>query len=418
MTLFRPAALSARETHWLGKIVMVQPLSLSLLSCAAIGMAVAVGTFLYCASYTERTTVTGRLMPLTGLVNVFVPQSGIVVSKQIVEGQAVREGQTLYVLSGERRNAMLGETQAGVSREIALRRESLREELDKMKQVHAVDLHALRKRVQLLESEVAELDSQMQGQSSLIKLAEDALTRNRDLLNQHFISREQYQRSEASLLEQRLRLKELERDRLAGTRDLDEARSLLDSLPLRQQNQLAQLERILSTSNQELGESEAKRRLLITAPVTGTATAIAAEQGQTVDAGTPLVALIPAGSALQAELYAPSRAIGFIRPGQSVQLRYQAYPYQKFGHASGTVKSVTKTALGSGSWTEASAREPVYRVTVALTSQTMQAYGQAQPLQAGMAVDADILLDRRRLYEWVLQPIYSMTGRLQGGTGL
>ena len=308
----------------------------------------------------------------------------------------------------------MGDTQAGVSREIALRRESLQEELTKMSQVHAMEEQAQRKRVQLLESELAQLEAQLQGQASLVTLAEDALARNRDLLGQHFISRDQFQRSEAALLEQRLRRQELERSRLSSTRDLDEARSALASLPLRQQSQRAQLERILSTSNQELSESEAKRRLLITAPVAGLATAITAEPGQTVDAGTPLMALVPAGSGLQAELYAPSRAIGFIRPGQAVHLRYQAYPFQKFGHAEGVVASVTKTALGTGAWTEASTHEPVYRVTVALRRQTIQAYGQEQALQAGMAVDADILLDRRRLYEWVLQPIYSMTGRLPG----
>src|SRR5471030_2694247 len=91
MTLFRPAALSTRDTQWLGKIVVVQPLSLSALSWAAVAMALGVGGFLFNASYTERTTVTGRLMPRAGLVSVFVPQSGIVARRLVSEGQAVRE---------------------------------------------------------------------------------------------------------------------------------------------------------------------------------------------------------------------------------------------------------------------------------------------------------------------------------------
>jgi membrane fusion protein len=53
----------------------------------------------------------------------------------------------------------------------------------------------------------------------------------------------------------------------------------------------------------------------------------------------------------------------------------------------------------------------VYRVAVALDSQTMKAYGEAKRLLPGMEVEADALLDTRRLYEWVLEPLYALAGR-------
>ena len=53
----------------------------------------------------------------------------------------------------------------------------------------------------------------------------------------------------------------------------------------------------------------------------------------------------PSDSDLQAELYAPSRAAGFLGVGQEVLLRYEAYPYQKFGHYRGRVSAVSQTAL-------------------------------------------------------------------------
>ena len=56
-------------------------------------------------------------------------------------------------------------------------------------------------------------------------------------------------------------------------------------------------------------------------------------------------------------------------------------------------------------------REPLYRVKVALEAQTVAAYGRAEPLQAGMQVEADVLLDRRRLIEWVFEPVFSLAGR-------
>ena len=133
------------------------------------------------------------------------------------------------------------------------------------------------------------------------------------------------------------------------------------------------------------------------------------EAGQSVRTGEPLLRILPRGSRLQAELLVPSRAIGFMDPGDRVQLRYQAYPYQKFGHHTGRVVRIARSAVkpaagGNG--------EPLYRVLVQLDSQAIRAYGKAEPLRPGMLLDADILGARRKLYEWVLEPLYSVTGRL------
>ena len=126
------------------------------------------------------------------------------------------------------------------------------------------------------------------------------------------------------------------------------------------------------------------------------------------------MSLLPNGSQLQAQLLVPSAAVGFIEPGDLVLLRYQAYPYQKFGHHRGRVIRVSRSAMvpatGDGQSTE-----PYYRVLVALDQQSITAYGKPEPLRPGMRVDADILGERRKLYEWVLEPLYSLKGKLSGG---
>jgi membrane fusion protein len=54
--------------------------------------------------------------------------------------------------------------------------------------------------------------------------------------------------------------------------------------------------------------------------------------------------------------------------------------------------------------------EPLYRITVGLERQQVSAYGAQVALQPGMQLDADIVLERRRLYEWVLDPVYALAG--------
>ena len=109
----------------------------------------------------------------------------------------------------------------------------------------------------------------------------------------------------------------------------------------------------------------------------------------------------------------PTRAAGFIKPGQKVALRYQAFPYQRFGHHEGEVTRVGRSVIQPNETSlPVAVNEPVYRVTVKLPSQGVMAYGQAMNLQSGMGVDADIRLDTRRVIEWFFEPILSVTGRV------
>lgn len=414
--LYRTEALNARQVKWLGEIVLIRPISFSFLCALAGGLAVAVLIFLFFGTYTKRTTVSGQLVPDLGLVKVFVPQYGIVVKKNVVEGQAVKRGDVLYVLSSERYSDTQGSVQATISRQVNARRTSLQNALDKTRRLNEEERAALLNRISGLESELAKIDSQVEGQAGRVKLAEDAVVRMRDLAAQHFISKEQLQQRQADLLDQRARMQSLERDRISVGRDLTSQKNDLAAMPLRHQNVLAQIERDITSLGQELTESEAKRRLEITAPESGIATAVTADVGQTADGGKPLLSIVPAGATMQAYLYAPSRAIGFVKPGDKVQMRYQAYPYQKFGQAQGTVTYVAKVALSGNELTslvqQANGGEPLYRITVDLSAQTVKAYGRQQTLQAGMLLEADILQEKRRLYEWVLEPLYTLSGKL------
>ena len=169
----------------------------------------------------------------------------------------------------------------------------------------------------------------------------------------------------------------------------------------------------VSQLDQELAEYGSRRTFVITAPAAGTATAILAHVGQTANTSQPLVSILPENTELVAHLIAPSPAIGFLAVNQTVSLRYRAFPYQRFGSYRAHVAEISKALIMPR---EADLpiplQEPAYRVTVALDQQFVKAYGQDLRLQAGMLVDADIWLDRRRLYEWVLEPIYSVLGRV------
>ncbi len=416
--LFREEALAAQRTQLLGQIILTPRVSLFWVSTAAAMVALAIILFLIFGSHTRRVTVTGQLVPAGGLIRVFTPQAGVVLEKHVSDGQTVRKGQLLYVLSSDRPGEGARELQADIARQVRDRKTSLEKEIERSRLVQDEELASLSRRADTLRAEASAIAAQIEQQKTRQAIAEDTRRRYQGLADQDFIAREELLQKEIDLTEQRSRMRGLERDALGVRRELDQVQQELVATRLRHANLLAQLEREVSSTDQQLTEVEARRRVVVTAPEPGRTTLVSAEVGQTVDVNQPLLTLLPDSGDLQARLYAPSSSIGFVQPGDTVLLRYQAFPYQKFGQQEGTVDIVSTSAVSPSELAALPApvqnpADPLFAVQVRLRSNTILANGSERPLQAGMQLEADIMQERRKLYEWMLEPLFSVTRRLE-----
>ncbi|HET8706782.1 MAG TPA: HlyD family efflux transporter periplasmic adaptor subunit, partial [Pseudomonadales bacterium] len=242
----------------------------------------------------------------------------------------------------------------------------------------------------------------------------DALVKKyQELFSQHYVAEVQVRQKQDEALAQSGDLQNLKRVSLNLERERANVKSELAGSRYKFGQQRAELERAISSVEQELTEYQAKRSVVITAPRNGTATSILVQPGQVASPQNPLLSILPEGAELQAHLLVPSRSIGFVAAGQSVALRYQAFPYQRFGSQTGTINAISKSLIGANEADfPVKLDEPAYRVVVSLPQQAIWAYQQSMPLQAGMLLDADIKLEQRRLIDWVFDPLYSLTGKL------
>jgi membrane fusion protein len=411
--LFRQEALDSNRDKLLGEVVLAQPFSISVLTAVTVLIALAIVAFACWGEYTRKAHVNGYLAPSKGLIKIYAPEPGTLVEKHVHEGQSVKRGDMLFVLSTERSSRETPETQATAIIKLRQRRDSLKEELSKQANIDQIEHRTLQERIQSMEAELVQIAAEIKTQSQLVAGAKEMLGRFRRLLASQSVSGLQTQEKQQELLGQQSRLQELQRSRLSFERELQELRLAVPSNELKANNQRAAIERNIATLEQELTEYESRRNLVITAPSDGVATTILAERGQSASTTSPLLSILPEGAVLEAQVLVPSRAIGFIKSGQAVAVRYQAFPYQRFGSHKGHIKEVAKTLIRPNEVDlPVALNEPVYRVTVALNSQTVRAYDETIPLQSGMILDADIRLDHRRLLEWVFDPLFSITGRI------
>lgn len=427
MTLFRPEAVQARSQQWLGSVRLAQSVPAWLGSGVAILLAGSLLAYVFVGTYARKAHVSGLLAPRGGELNITAPVAGRVAEVRVKEGQSVAAGDVLLILDTDRAAAMVGpvgeqgavgDTAAIVAQQLVLRRQAILNE--RQARVGQVDTRtrAIQDRLSTLNSELAMLADEVALQSQRKQLAQRSLQRYEDLVKADFVSPVQVQAQQEGLIDQDARLRSLERASLTLQR---ERKGLLADL---QQNDadlatvMASAERDLLSLDQEATENMARRTTVVVAPGAGAVSALAISTGQWAAAGQSLAAVQPSGAPLEAQLYAPSRTAGFVAPGQVALLRYAAYPYQKFGLQTGKVVSISSSAFApsdlppplQGQFGRQST-EALYRITLELEAQHITIYGQPRPLKSGMSLEAYIVQDRRRIVEWILEPLYAAAQR-------
>lgn len=425
LPLFRSEVLAGRGPQWTGAVVLAPRASHRLFTLIAACAVAGVVGLLFLAHFTRTARLGGWLVPSEGVVRVFTPRAGVVASVKVKEGSTVRKDQTLLEVSDELQSTGSGATQAQVMRRLDERRASLRDEQAQQRRLLAQQQATLTRRMAALDAEHAQMNEEVQ----LLRARADIAARSEALHRKHyaegFISENRMQLVESERIEQAARVVALQRGVLANRREHLALQGELRDLPLKAMKDIGGLERGISQLGQEHAEAEARRGIVIVAPQDGTVTSIQAVPGVHADMSVPLLSIVPADTQLEAHLYAPSRAVGFVRAGQRVRLRHQAFPYQKYGHQEGEVISVSRSAVSPGDLPRelaglpgltaaaaGGAPEPVYRITVRLAQHQQAVASEREPLalRPGMLLEADVALEQRRLFEWVLDPLYSVTG--------
>ncbi|MGQ5522694.1 HlyD family secretion protein [Chitinimonas sp. PSY-7] len=369
-------------------------------------LAMLVGLSLF-THYTRRASAPGLLTPPQGTVKVFALRNGTVAELKVAEGTQVVAGQVLAVMRSER------SLEQGLLGEIERQQQTVQGSMGRASSRAQAELQRLSERDAALVREIDQLQSLQAVQAQRLQIAEQKREAMQQMLGKGFISANGFRDHEEAVLTQLQQAKELERQRASREADREQLKQELTRARLAAMDEHAQLTSTQSDLKQKSLEMAERQESEIRAPVAGRVAALQAVVGQVANTNQPLLALVPDGVDLEAELLVPSRAIGFIQAGQAVRLQVAAFPYQRYGLQPGVVRTVSETVLAPNELNlPISIQEPVYRVKVALNSQQVTAFGQQHPLRPGMAVSADIVIDRRPVWQWLFEPLIAVKGRM------
>lgn len=409
--LFRPEALTAARDRF-GAPAPLVALTNGMLTFFLLAILVAAGIFLGTARYARKETVAGVMQPASGVMRVVAPRAGTVGAVHVRENQEIAQGQSLVTLETDpttERGSRLSELLVVAADDQA---SSLKQQVAAAGTAMRWAQQEMVEKRQALRRQLDHLHRAVALQRQRIALAEQTAESSRTLYEKRFLS--------AVLMRQR------EDAVIVARQALAEAEQTAASIPSQIAELDAQERRLVADGDQSraglnlrLAELQEKRatvgadsRINLVAQTGGRVAFLHAKPGAAVAANSAVAMILPHGAYLQAELWVPSRAIGFVRPGNRVRLLYDAFPYQRFGFGGGVVADVDRAPTSPGDLpVPIKTEEALYRVIVRVEKQHVSGYGKNWPLVPGMRLTADVILEDQTLLGWVFDQVRASTMR-------
>lgn len=351
-------------------------------------------------------TVTGRftLVPVNGTDPVRMLRDGVVTAVRANDGDSVTRGMPLFVV----RSSVLADRSADRQSYESQKRSSearlaiLEGQYRIRQRADSAEERRLQLRVAFLERQVA---SKRRRLGLLREIADSsAAGASRGSIGRFEASRlefdarslgEELEGAELELAEVQADIVRLDSDRRQRDLDQQEARRALEetieTAAIRAGSLRSDLANITDSG------------VVLNAPCTGTLIRLRVKSpGSVVQEGAVLGEVACRGERLQGELEVPESGVPFIQPGQAVKLRFDAFPYQRYGVRFGSVRWLGPAGIQVG------ADSSAFRALVDLKDSAIRVRGQMRPLLAGMGGEADIVVGRRSLASYAFEPIRAL----------
>lgn len=420
--MFRQEAINSQKMKWRGRALLLPGIPFWVTALLCLLFITTFLTFVIAVNYTRRVNVTGEISTYPRVANVYSEVQGVVVNEFVTEGQVIKTGTPIYQIdvSKSTRSGVVSDNQ----------RRDIDDQLERITQIIGRLDSSKKDTVEMLEKQKAQYTVAFQRSTDILRRAEEGLR----IMKENMENYRQYQTKgliNKDQLTNQVALYYQQQNNLLGLTGQNEQNSLqittLESQIHTQasefDNQIYQMELQRYELQKERLNIDAGGTIIVRALVDGRVDSLSVTVGQMVNVGDSLLQVIPPCiDHYSLVLWVPNDAIPYISSGDRVNIRYEAFPSQKFGQFAGTVSVISRapaspqemlTYQGAPKPALTSA-VPYYKVIVRPEKQTIMYNGKRLNLENGMKAESTLFLEKRKIYQWMLSPFYDMKHSASG----
>ena len=405
--MFRQDALENRRMKWRGRAILLPGIPLWLTMLGSIAFITAFLTFVIAGTYSRRVNVSGEVTTWPRAVNIYSGVQGFVVRQFVHEGQSIKKGDPIYQIdvSKSTRSGVVTDNQRRDIENQLVRVDNIISRLEESKKIT----------LNTLEKQHLQYSDAFRRSSDIIRRAEEGIKIMKNNMENYrnyqlkgLINKDQLTNQVALYYQQQNNLLSLSGQNEQNALQITSLESQIQTQAADFDNRIYQM---------ELQRYELQKEIIIRALSDGKVDSLSVTVGQMVNAGDSLLQVIPENiENYYLILWVPNDAVPYISAGDKVNIRYEAFPAEKFGQFSATVKTISRTPASTQEMlTYKGAPQntlgtsvPWYKVIVKPEKQIISYGGKSLPLENGMKAESTLFLEKRRIYQWMLSPFYDM----------
>ena len=420
--IYRKEAIEYKKNHWKGKALLLAGIPAWLVTLLASLFLIALVLSLIFCTFTQRIDVRGEVITLPHSVNVFAPQQGFVVNQHVKVGDIVNKGQPLYELDVSR-NTINGNVSAAQIEVINEKIANAEDIIRKLTHNKAETLTALDKQIKTTSASLAETNRMLATTQVGLNKMHINLSSYDKYLKDGLITKDQYNYQHSLYFQQQSAYQSLVTQKMQLESQLTQTNSDKITKAADFDNQISSQHNQINDYKNQLVESNANGNLIIKATTNGKIESLAVTKGQMVENGSSLAQIKPTGDIeYYLILWLPNNTIPYVKPGDTINIRYDAFPADKFGQFPGKVISISSVPASRQEMAEytnvnngTSQQElALYKAIIKIKDKTFNYNGKTLTLSNGLKAQAVVFLEERPLYMWMFTPFYKMTQSVSG----
>jgi membrane fusion protein len=422
--IFRLQAINRQKAEWKGRALLIRglsPLLIALLCVFFIGLLL---SFLFLCDYTRRIEVNGEVITYPHAINIYSPQQGYISKVFVKVGERVKNGDPIYSINVSRQT-----TSGNVSTETL---SVLKKQIANIEQIIAKLDSNKKETISNLQEQLANYESNHKQTTRLITSVRGGVDKMREGMTSYesyrkrgLITTDQLNNQRFMFYQQQSNLQSLNSQAIQETLQISQLRSQILTRAAEFDNNITQNIYQRNELQRKLIESDAGATIIVFSQGAGRVESLSVTPGQMVNSGSSLAQIQPEGkSHYYMVLWLPDSSLPYVSVNDTVNIRYAAFPSEKFGQFPGTIKSISyipasreeMLSYSSAPKEGAGTGGNFYKVLVNLKDADISDKGKKMHLSGGLQAKTVVFLDTRKLYQWMFMPFYdvkhSVTGRV------
>lgn len=413
--MFRKKFLSSRKNLFYSEVNISSRTSDSFLLFLFFIVTLSLLAFVFFVKIPKNEKVKGYLYPSNGLVTITSKYNGTIDFIINKNGGNVTVGNVLSVINSESWYENGGSVEDDLLEIAISKKKHLNDKLMKLdylknKKITTINEQSNRKKI-----EIAKVDDNIFLINKIIENISKNEIAYEKLQSKGYVSKEKIDSITNDLLKYRREIEDLNLLKIIKNNEILDNLRLVSEIEADFDVKYVDINTSILDIENSIKLIQSKSEKSIVSNVDGKVITLLKKKGEYIKSDEVIMTILPHYSVLEAKLLVPSKSIGLIKNGHDVKIKFDAFPFQRFGIHHGTVTDIGKSILLPTDINNnpVNMKESFYQVTVNLPHQSIFAYGEEYMLEPGMTFNAEVVLERITILDRVLDPIRALRGNFE-----